>query len=64
MALEMHVGVARVRVPELNTAVLATGQDPAAIRCERNTEHKVAVTREGPDASSAVAARLTSGRDR
>jgi hypothetical protein len=39
-----------MRVPELDTTVLGTTQNPVTVRGKRNTEHKVLVAFKGADA--------------
>lgn len=49
MSLKHELRIARRRVPELNAAILTTGQHPPSIRSECNTKHKVLVTFESAD---------------
>jgi hypothetical protein len=54
VALKHKLSLARSRVPELDTTVLATRHDPLAIGGESDTENKVLVALEGLDALAAL----------
>ena len=41
MALQHELGIAGTRIPELDTSVLRSGEDPGSIRCESNGENEV-----------------------
>lgn len=54
MSLEHQLGSSSAGIPELNTTVLGSGEDPVRIGRERNREDKVSVTLEGLDTLAAL----------
>lgn len=52
MSLEHELGVSGAGIPELNAAVLGTGENPFIVGGERNTEDEVPVSLKSPDAAA------------